>query len=189
MDSLAETFSASGRLKKSTYGLGITLLPLALIGGAQFLFARQIVTATLGIDPDVDAWAVSAFQRHLIAFYGVVASIVMGYWLLTALLCRRQLLGIRGANVTLMLSGAAFAFAILVASTVREPARYIEIACPFLRLSNEATQFGFDKQSACRAFANTATPLMLLGLPTILLATSAVQRILASRHRWPSADR
>jgi hypothetical protein len=154
---------AYDRLKRAAYGFGVTVALLAAIACVQLLVARQTVIEVGGMDPDVNTWAVSYFQSTLIAFYAVVGSFVIAYWLLMATLERGQFLGIRSANVTLALSGVTFTLAMFIASVVRAPAQFLEDVFPFLGLSNTNAPFGCDTQSSCEAFATTATPLCCSG--------------------------
>lgn len=67
--------------------------------------------------------------------------------------------------------------------------RLFKGSCPVLGLSDELPPQGidgiyyFDMQSSCEAFAREAEPIVLLGLPLILFATSAIVRIFVSRRR------
>lgn len=169
------------RLKEGAFGFAITVVPLAAIGVAQFLFARHTVLVVGGMNPDIDTWVVSQFRRSLLHFYAVVACFVATYWGLAAGLGRGQFLGVRSANVSLALSGLSFACAMAIASAVPAPTRLLKVACPYLDLSDTYPKFGFDNPSACEAFANAAMPLLLLGLPALLLVTSAILRISVSR--------
>ncbi len=171
------------RLKGAAFGLGITLVPIAALACVQFLLAAYTVAAVGMMDPTLDPWAVPAFRRSVLNFYSVVALVIAAYWLLMATLCRGQFLRIRSANVTLVLSGFTFALAMVIASTVRMPARLFKGTCPVLGLSDERPTFGFDGQSPCEAFATGAVPIVLLGLPLILLTTSAILRFVVSRRR------
>jgi hypothetical protein len=77
----------------------------------------------------------------------------------------------------------------VIASTVSRPERLFKGACPVLGLSDELPPQGidgmyyFDGQSPCEAFASGDAPtVLLLGLPIILLITSAILRIVVSRR-------
>lgn len=188
MPTLDSSSGQANRFKRAALGIGITLGPLAALAFAQFLLAPETVAQVGGMDPKVDAWAVSAVRSSLVQGYSVITIIIMAYWLLTGTLGRGQFLKIRSANVALALSGLTFAFAMAIASTVPMPGRLFKVACPVLGLPDTMPAiprgtFGFDGQTSCEAFANGAVPIVLLGLPLILLATSAILRIVVSRRR------
>lgn len=174
---------ASTRLRDAGLGLALTVKPLAAIACAQFVLARHTVRVVGGMDPNIDTWAIAQFRSALITFYASVFCIVLTYWLLTAALGRSQILAIKSANVTMVFSGLLFGCAMAVASTVPAPAMLLKVACPILNLSDVYPKFGFDNRTACEAFANAILPLLLLGVPTLLLAASAIFRISGSRHR------
>lgn len=134
------------------------------------------------MDPEIDTWAVSSFRSTLAQAYSVVGSIIFAYWLLTATLSKGRFLKVKSANVALALSGLTFALSMAVASAVPVPGRLFKGVCPILGLPDTLPGFGFDRQTACEAFASGAVPIVLLGLPLILLAVSAVLRIVVSRR-------
>ena len=188
MPTLDGASEQANRFKRAVLGMGITLAPVAALACTQFLLAPHTVAAVGGMDPKVDAWAVSAVRSSLVQGYSVIATIIMVYWLLTGTLGWGQSLKIRSANVALALSGLTFAFAMAIASTVPSPGRLFKVACPVLGLPDTMPAlpsgiFSFDGQTSCEAFANGAVPIVLLGLPLILLVTSAILRIFVSRRR------
>jgi hypothetical protein len=174
------------RLKAAAWGFAVTALPLAAIGMGQFLIARHTVLVVGGMNPDVDTWAVIEVQQSLAPAYTTIACVVAIYWLVTAALSRGHFLTIKSANATLALSCFAFGCAIAIMSTVPAPARVFESACPYLDLPDtyydSSHGFGFDVPTACEAFAHNALRKILLGLPGILLAISAILRISLSRY-------
>ena len=172
----------ASRFKCGVTGFGITLAPIVVLAGAQFLLAPQIVASVGGLDPKIHTWAVPFFRSELAVFYAFVASIICGYWVLTSTLGRGNFLRIRSANFALVVAGLTFAFATVVATAVPMPARLFKGACPVLGLSDTQPTFGFDGQSDCEAFANGAVPIVLLGLPLVLLVTSAILRVVVSRR-------
>lgn len=177
------------RFKGAAFGLGITLVPIAALACVQFLLAPYTVAAMGMMDPAIDARAVSSLQRGLVDAYAVIALIIAAYWLLVAALGRGQFLRIKSANVALALSVLTFALAMVIASTVPRTERLFKGACPVFGHSDELPTlgpdgtFGFDGQSSCEAFARGVAPIVLLGLPLILLITSASLRIVMSRRR------
>lgn len=176
------------RFKRAVLGMGLTLVPVAALAYAQFLLAPHTVAVAGGMDPQVDAWAVSAVRSSLAQGYTVIATIIFAYWLLTGTFGKGQFLKIKSANVVLALSGLALGFAMAIASTVPMPARLFKVACPVLGLPDTMAAlpsgtFGFDGQTSCEAFAQGAVPIVLLGLPLILFVTSAILRIVLSRRR------
>ena len=181
------------RFKGAAFGMAITLVPIAALACAQFLLAPYTVAVVGRMDPNIDAWAVSSIRNMLARDYPVVALIIAAYWLLVATLGKGQILRIKSANIALALSGLTFALAMVIGSTVPIPARLwlFKAVCPVLGLSDELPtveppEFGFDGQSPCEAFAEGAVPIVLLGLPLILLTTSAILRIIVSRRREAS---
>ena len=178
------------RFKGAAFGLGVTLVPLAALACVQFMLARYTVTAVFNADPAIAERFIASFQRELVNFYAVVTLIVAAYWLLVAALGRGQVLRIKSANIVLALSILTFALLMVIASTVSRPERLFKGACPVLGLSDEQPTQGldgyyvFDGQSPCEAFARGDAPTVLLvGLPIILLITSAILRIVVSRRR------
>ena len=174
------------RFKGAALGLGITLVPIAALACVQFLLAPYTVAAVGMMDPKIDTWAVSQVRGSLAAGYSVIVLIIAAYWLLTATVGGRQFLQIKSANVALALSGLTFATAMVIASTI--PMRLFKGACPVLGLTDEhpipeGAIAVFDGQSSCEAFLSEALWIVLLGLPLILLTTSAILRIVVSRHR------
>ncbi|MBC7945297.1 MAG: hypothetical protein H7X91_08565 [Burkholderiales bacterium] len=115
-------------------------------------------------------------------FYAIVATLVVAYWLIAALLSRGEFLTIRTANVTLAIGILVFVFAMIVGSIVRAPARLLEGACPSFGISR-TYPLGFDTQSPCEVFANQGSAMLAYGLPLILLIVSLLQRVVASRRR------
>jgi hypothetical protein len=170
------------RLRSAAFGFGVTLGAVAAIACAQFLAAPYTVAFVGGMDPAIDAWAVTSFRKVLAEGYSVVGLLIALYWLLSGALGRERLLEIRSANVTLALSGLTFASAMAIASTVPSPGRLFRAACPLLGIDNYMPSFGFDLRTPCEAFAAAALPLLQLGLPSILLLASAILRIVGSRH-------
>ena len=183
MQTLHGASEQPNRFKSAVLGLGITLAPVAALACAQFLFAPHTVASVGGMDPKIDTWAVSSFRSALAEAYSVVGAIIFTYWLLTAMLGKGQFLHIRSANVALALSGLTFALAMAMASAVPVPGRLFKGFCSVLGLPDTLPGFGFDRQTPCEAFATGAVPIVLLGLPLILLATSAILRIVVSRCR------
>lgn len=187
MPTLDSTSEQVDRLKRAALGMGITLAPVAALACAQFLLAPRTVAVVGGMDPQVDVWAVSAVRCSLVQGYTVIATTISAYWLLTGTFSRGQFLKVRSANGVLALSGLALGFAMAIASTVPMPARLFKVVCPVLGLPDTIPAlptgtFGFDGQSSCEAFAQGAVPTVLLGLPMILLTTSAILRIVLSRR-------
>ena len=171
------------RLKEATVGFAVTTLPLAAIEAGQLLIARYTVLVVGGMNPDVDTWAVTQYRGDLTCSYAVVACVVAAYWLLTAGLSRGHFLAVRSANVTLALGCFAFGCAMGIVSSVPEPTIHLKGACPYLDLPDVNLNFGFDVPTACEAFAHRALQILLLGLPALLLGTSAFLRISKSRYR------
>lgn len=121
------------------------------------------------------------------SFYAWVIAIVFAYWILTATLGSVQFLKIKSANVALALSGLTFAVAMATASVVPTPGTLFKVVCPVLGFPDTmpplpAGTYSFDGQTSCEAFANGAAPTVLLGVPAILLVTSAILRIVLSRR-------
>lgn len=177
----------ASRAKSATIGFGITLAAIAALAGIQFLLAPQIVAGVGRTDPDIYAWAVSQLRIHIAEFYAIVVAILAVYWLLSAVAVRGELLANKGENVTLLLSGLAFALAIAVASFFQVPEAF-KWGCPILGVSDTfpplpAGTYRFDGQTPCETFLRQAVPSLLLGLPTILLVASAVLRIVGSRRQ------
>ena len=175
------------RGKCAAAGLAITLVPVAALACAQFFSAPHTVIA-LGMNPKIDTWAVASLRSALIEGYSVVALIVSSYWLLTAVFGRGQLLKIKSANIALVLSGLTFALAMTIASIVPTLGTFFKHACPLLGLPDTmpplpAGEYRFDGQTSCEVFATGAAPIVLLGVPLVLLASSAILRIAVSRRR------
>lgn len=171
------------RLTEAALGFAVTALPLAVIGTGQFLLARHTVLVVGGLNPDVDTWAVPQFRSSLTYIYALVACLLTTYWLIAAAMSRGQFLAIRSANVTLALSCLAFGCGMAVASAIPAPATFFDVACPYLGFSDTYPKFGFDAPTACEAFTYTALQTLLLGLPVLLLAMSAILRVYVSRYR------
>ena len=179
------------RFRDAAFGLGITLVPIAALACVQLLLVPYTAVSVFMADPEIEARVMSSFRGELLRGYAVIALIIAAHWLLTAALGRGQILRIRSANIVLALSVLSFAFTALIVSTVARPAGLFKGACPLLGLSDEAppfsegqTDFAFDGQTPCEAFGTGAAPIVLLGLPLILLATSAILRIAVSRRRF-----
>lgn len=175
------------RFKSAVIGFGLTTTAVAALAGAQFLLAPHTVTVVGRMDPEVDAWAVSQLRGHLAAFHAIVIAILAIYWSLSAISGKGQVLRIRSANFALAFSGLIFALAMVVSSFVQVPESF-RVACPVLGIADTFPPlgdgvFGFDRQTPCETFLQRAVPSMLLGLPTILLISSAVLRIVGSRKR------
>jgi hypothetical protein len=176
----------SNRLQAVALRSVATVAAVLALGGVQFLLAPSTVK-TAGFDPTADDWVVSQYQAVVVSFYAWVVAIVIAYWLLTATLGGGQFLKVRSANVALGLSGLMFAVAMAILSVVPTPETLFEVACPLLGLPDAmpplpAGAYSFDGQTSCEAFANGAAPTVLLGLPSILLLTSAILRIVLSRR-------
>lgn len=181
------------RFNQALIGLSITLVPLALLALAQYQFVPYMVSFVGGLDPKIDAWAVSDVRSALVSGYSIIVVVVAAYWLLVAALCKGQFLRIRSANTGMMLSGATFTFAMAVASTVPMPGRLLKASCPIVGLPDTmpdlpAGVVRFDGYTPCEAFTNSAVPIILLGLPLILLIMSAIVRIVMSRRHWHAAS-
>lgn len=187
MSILSSPLPPCQRLKAAAWGFAVTALPLAAIGMGQFLIARHTVLVVGGMNPDVDIWAVAQFRSNLAYAYTIVACVVAIYWLVAAALSRGLFVAIKSANVTLALSCFAFGCAMAIASTVPAPANFLKVTCPYLGFSDTYPRtypkFGFDVLTACEAFAYTALQILLLGLPALLLALSAILRVSVSRYR------
>lgn len=174
------------RLKAVALGSGVTVASVSALACIQLLLA-PITVRKAGFDPATDGWVVFQYQAVVVSFYAWVVAIVFAYWLLTGTLCRGQFLKIKSANVTLALSGLTFAFAMATASI--EPVEGLfKVVCPVLGLPDTMPplppgSFNFDGQTPCDAFANGAAPTVLLGLPFVLLVTSAILRIVLSRRK------
>src|SRR5690606_37268449 len=84
-----------------------------------------------GFDPTTDGWVVSQYRAVLVSFYAWVVAIALAYWLLAGTLGGGEFLKIKSANVTLALSGLAFALAMLMGSVVRTPTLFSAV-CPIL---------------------------------------------------------
>lgn len=173
----------ANRFKSAALGLGVTLAPVAALACVQFLLASQTVLSVRGVDPMIETWAVSSFRSALAKAYSVVTALIIAYWLFVAMLSRGQFLKVRSANIAFALSGITFGIAMVIASAIPTPEKLFKGACPVLSLPDVHTTFGFDGQSSCEAFSNVAVPIALLGMPLILLATSAILRVVVSRRR------
>jgi hypothetical protein len=177
------------RFKDAAFGLGITLVPIVALACVQFLLAPYTAATVYDLDPTTAPRAASSLRHGIVRPYTVIALIIAAYWLLAAALGRGQVLRIRSANIVLALSILTFALAVVIVSTVSMPWRLFKGACPVLGLSDEMPPQGidgwyyFDGQSSCEAFARGAEPIVLLGLPLILLIASAILRIVVSRRR------
>lgn len=178
------------RFKDAAFGVGITLVPIAALACVQFLLAPYTAAAVYDLDPTTAARAASSLRHGVVRNYTVIALIIAAYWLLAAALGRGQVLRIRSANIVLSLSVLAFAVAMVIVSTVRRPERFFEVACPLFGYPDEwptlssGEIFAFDdRPSPCEGFASAAAFIVLLGLPLILFATSAILRIVGSRRR------
>jgi hypothetical protein len=177
------------RFRSAATGLGLTLSLMAALAGLQITFARSILEATeIGLNLNVDAWAVPAFRRQLAALYGKAAFLLVGYWLLTAIMGRGRLLQIRSANIALVIAALIWVFVIVTASIVPNLHGVLKGVCPFLGISDNTPEYCFDCVSACDVYVRTALEVVGFVLPATLLAVSAVLRIVGSRRRW-SANR
>ena len=176
------------RFKGAAFGFGITLVPIAALACVHFLLAPYTAATVYDLDPTTAARAASSLRHGIVRAYTVIALIIAAYWLLAAALGRGQVLRIRSANIVLALSVLALAVAVGIVSTISMPWRLFKGACPILGISDELPPQGidgiyhFDVQSSCEAFARGAEPIVLLGLPLILFATSAILRIVGSRR-------
>ena len=178
---------SESRFKSAAIGFGVTFAAVATVAGAQFLLARHTVAIVGRMDPETNTWAVSQLRGHLAEFHVIVVAIVATYWLLVALAGRGQLLQVRSANFALALSGLIFASAMVVSSFVQVPEAF-RVACPVFGVSDTFPPlpegvFGFDRQTPCERFLRRAVPSILLGLPVILLISSAVLRVFGSRKQ------
>ena len=173
------------RFNGAALGLGITLLPIAALACAHLLLVPYTLATVHMFDPSIDPRMVPAIRSGLMRDYAIIALIVAAYWLLVATLGRGQFLRIRSANITLALSVFTFACAAIIGFTVREPASLFKGVCPILGLSDEVPGFGFDIRSPCQDFVGQAAPFVLLGVPLVLIVTSAILRIVVSRRRFP----
>ena len=178
------------RFKGAAFGLGITLVPIAALACVQFLLAPYTAATVYDLDPTTAAPVASSLRHGIVRAYTVIALIIAAYWLLAAALGRGQVLRIRSANIVLALSVLAFAVMVVILSTVRRPERFFEGACPLFGHSDElptlssGDTFAFvDGPSPCKNFASAVAFIVLLGLPLILFATSAILRIIVSRRR------
>lgn len=174
------------RLKSAIIGFGATIAVISALAGAQFVLVPHTVAVVGRLDPDIDAWAVSLLRRQVVEFHAIVAAVMASYWLLCAVAGSGQLLRSRGANLTLALSGLIFALAMAIASfvPVMEALRGV---CPILGISDTFPpppegKARFDGQTPCETFLQGAVPSFMLGLPTILLVSSAILRIVGSRR-------
>lgn len=177
------------RFKGAAFGLGITLVPIAALACVHFLLAPYTVATVYNADQEIEARLVSTLRHGIVRAYTVIALIIAAYWSLAAALGRGQVLRIRSANIVLALSVLAFAVMVVIVSTVRRPERFFEGACPPFGLADElpalssGDTFAFvDGPSPCESFASAAASTVLLGLPLILFATSAILRIVSSRR-------
>ena len=177
------------RFKDAAFGLGITLVPIAVLACVHFLLVPYTVATVYDLDPTTAARVASSLRHGIVRACAVIALIIAAYWLLAAALGRGQVLQIRSANIVLALSILTFALVVVIASTVSMPWRLFKAACPVLGISDDMPPQGidgiyyFDGQSSCEEFARGAEPIVLLGLPLILFATSFILRIIMSRRR------
>ena len=176
------------RFKGAAFGFGITLVPIAALACVHFLLAPYTAATVYDLDPTTAARAISSLRHGIARAYTVIALIIAAYWLLVAVLGRTQVLRIRSANIVLALSIFTFALAVVIVSTVSRSWMLFKGACPILGISDDMPPQGidgfyyFDGQSPCEAFAKGAEPIVMLGLPLILLIASAIQRIVLSRR-------
>ncbi len=178
------------RFKGAALGLGITLVPIAALACVQILLVPYTAATVYDLDPTTAARAASSLRHGIVRAYTVVALIIAAYWLLAAALGRGEVLRIRNANIVLALSVLAFAVLVILVSTIRRPERFFEGACPIFGYPDEWPTLSSgdnfacdDRPSPCEDFASAAAPIVLLGLPLILFATSAILRIVVSRRR------
>src|SRR6478672_3158303 len=102
------------RFKGAAFGLGITLVPIAVLALAHFLLAPFTAATVYDLDPTTAARLASALRRGIARAYIVIALIIAAYWLLAAALGRGQVLRIRSANIVLALSVLAFAVMMVI---------------------------------------------------------------------------
>ena len=177
----------TSRFKGAAIGFGVTLVWIAALAGAQFLLAPHTVAVVGGMDPEIDAWVVTQLRAQLAETYAIIALILSAYWVLSAVFGGSQFLGIKSANVVLVLSGLVFASAIAVTSFVRVPEAF-KGACSIFGVSDTfppptAGYARFDGLTPCETFLYPVVPSILLGLPVILLVVSAILRIVGSRRQ------
>jgi type IV secretory pathway TrbD component len=168
------------RFRQATIGFAVTLAPLSLLAGLQFLFAPRILMVAWEIDPTIEHWAVSSFRNNLIESYAYPVSLVIFYWLLAATIGKGAFLWIRSANLTLALSILSFALAVALASVAPPP---FNAVCSFLGISQTDWPPGFDTQSSCERYSWMAAMSLAVVLPALLIAISAALRIFVSRRR------
>lgn len=173
------------RFKSAAIGFGVSVAAIAVLAGAQFLFAPYTAEVN-GFDPEIDAWVVSQWRRSLADFYAIAIAILGAYWLLTAVAGRANFLGSKSANSVLILSYLAFALGMAVASFVQVPEDF-RGACPLLGVSDSFPRLpdgvlGFDRETPCQELIRGVTAAVSLGLPIILLLASAALRIVYSRR-------
>ncbi|MBB3033135.1 hypothetical protein [Alteriqipengyuania lutimaris] len=173
--------STERRLRQAIIGCSVTLLPLLLVAGLHLSFLPKILVATYGLDREQARWAVSEFWHEYAASHAFPLSLVILHWVLSAAMGRGDLLKVRSANLTLALSIISFAFAVLLASVAPPPFNEV---CAILGISQTDWPFGFDTQSSCERYSLLAAGSLAVVLPPVLIAVSAVLRILISRRRW-----
>lgn len=186
--SSASPSSWSSRFKSATLGICVTLAPLLAIACTQLVLSPSIVERA-GFDPPSDSWAVFQYRQVLLSSYAWIAAIVVAYWMAALTLGRGEILLIKNANLTLAGAVFTFASAMIAASLVPQTSELFKWACPILGLSDTYTRFGFDIPTRCESFTSKTTPTVLLGLPLLLLAVSALLRVVGSRRQCRSCVR
>ena len=183
------------RFKGAALGLAITLVPIAAVACLHFLLVPYTVATVYRADPEIEARVVSSLRAGVPRFYAIVALVIAAYWLFTAALGRGRFLRIGSANIVLALAVLTFAFTMVVAATVPRPEDLFKWACLLLGLSDEEPpnfegqiNFSFDGKTPCEAFVAGAAPIVLLGVPIILLIASAILRIVMSQRRYGNGE-
>ena len=178
----------ANRPREAALGFGVTVVPLLAVGCLQFLLAPTIVERA-GFNSETESWVTTQYRDGIVSGYTWISAIVFTYWMVALTLGRGKILAIKSANVTLGASVLIFALAMATASIFPEPSLLFKWSCPMLGHADSLSGFGFDGQTPCEAFAYMAANAVLLGLPLLFLATSAILRVAVSRRTWKHSVR
>lgn len=163
----------------ASVGLANSLISLGTLAGAQYWLALHLLVQSGITDQTIITARASNYRHVLLIFYAPVTSMVLAHWLLVAILGKGHILNIRVANRALVLAGltlASIPYSLHLESLLRA-------TCPLLGISvTTSNPYGFDSPSPCGTFAAGGS-MALQVLPPLLLAASALLRILISRRQ------
>jgi hypothetical protein len=186
---LREALTAfASRLKAASKGFGITVAPLAIVALVQFALMPQIVGSRENLANYDQAETISYARWQWLITHAVAAALFAIYWLLAAVFGKGELLRLRAANKTLILSLLAYLFQSPFYAFFPWPHDLHSVfggVCSVIGLSDElANPYAMDELTDCGAFfaiVHTLATMGLVALSLVLLVVSVIVRIVSSR--------